>query len=58
MCLTETYSKICVSKNIRYISYSEWSGTRRYFVAIALDYTISKDMKLNGTHQPMDCADR
>jgi len=35
MCLTETYSKICVSKNIRYISYSEWSGTRRYSVAIA-----------------------
>jgi hypothetical protein len=41
----------------------EWSETRRSFVALvftfALGYTIREDQKvleLNGTHQPLVCA--
>jgi hypothetical protein len=37
VCLNETYSKVlvCIGKYLCYVSYSEWSKTWLFFVAIA-----------------------
>jgi len=58
--VVETYNVVHIGKkSIRWISCSEWSETRRCFIAIAfwLCFRIyhQEQMELNGMHQLLVC---